>query len=99
MMSPGSIVSAGPASDSIDGFEVPLHRALSEPILLGGAPRGIAIINGTLAAALGLGLQQWIAGAVLWMAGHSLAIFAAKRDPDFAAVTIRHLRQKGHLSC
>ncbi len=38
------------------GFEVPLHRSLTEPILLGGAPRTVAIANGTLAAAVGLGL-------------------------------------------
>ena len=86
-------------SSHIVGFEVPLHRALTEPILLGGAPRSVAIVNGTLAAAVGLGLQQWIPGIVLWLAGHSLAVFAAKRDPDFLAVLIRHLRQKGELSC
>ena len=31
----------------VEGFEVPLHRALVEPILLGGAPRAVAIVNGT----------------------------------------------------
>ena len=86
-------------SAHLDGFEAPIHRSLVEPILLGGAPRGVAILNGTLAAALGLGLQQWIAGLVLWMVGHSLCVFAAKRDPDFAPVLVRHLRQKGHLAC
>jgi type IV secretion system protein VirB3 len=83
----------------IAGFEVPLHRALTEPILLGGAPRGIAIINGTLAAALGLGLQMWLAGLLFWVVGHTLSVFAAKRDPDFAPVLARHLRQRGHLAC
>ena len=83
----------------IEGFEVPLHRSLTEPILLGGAPRSIAIVNGTIAAALGLGLQMWLAGVVLWIVGHSLAVFAAKRDPDFATVLIRHLRQKGWFAC
>src|SRR3546814_6257314 len=53
----------------IEGFEAPLHRSLAEPILLGGAPRAIAIVNGTVAAALGLGLQQWIAGLVVWAFG------------------------------
>ncbi|WBO24331.1 VirB3 family type IV secretion system protein [Sphingomonas abietis] len=91
---------APPIGDNpVAGFEVPLHRALTEPILLGGAPHGIAIINGTLAAAMGLGLQQWIAGVLLWVAGHSLAVFAAKRDPDFAPVVVRHLRHKVWLSC
>ncbi|WP_206243644.1 VirB3 family type IV secretion system protein [Novosphingobium terrae] len=88
-----------PAQGSIEGFEVPLHRSLTEPILLGGAPRAIAIVNGTLAAALGLGLQQWIAGLAAWALGHTLAVFAARRDPDFATVLVRHLRQKGYLTC
>ncbi|WP_293976453.1 VirB3 family type IV secretion system protein [Sphingomonas sp.] len=87
------------AGAHIEGFEAPVHGALGSPILLGGAPRTIAIVNGTLAAAIGLGLQQWVAGLVLWAAGHSLAVFAARRDPDFAPVLIRHLRQRSHLSC
>lgn len=83
----------------LEGFEAPIHGSLGSPILLGGAPRGIAIVNGTIAAAVGLGLQQWIAGLALWAIGHSIAVFAARRDPDFAPVLIRHLRQKGHLAC
>ena len=83
----------------IESFEIPLHRSLTEPILLAGAPRTIAIVNGTIAAALGLGLQLWIAGLLLWVVGHSLAVFAAKRDPDFVEVLRRHLRQRTYLSC
>ena len=83
----------------VEGFETPIHASLGSPILLGGAPRGIAILTGTLAAAVGLGLQQWLAGLALWAVGHSLALFAGKQDPDFAPVLVRHLRQKGHLSC
>lgn len=90
-----SLHSAAP----IDGFEAPVYRSLAEPILLGGAPRAIAIFIGTLAAALGLGLQQWIAGLVVGAVGHSVAVMAAKRDPDFAPVLMRHLKQRGHFAC
>ena len=83
----------------IEGFEIPVHRALTVPILLGGAPRAVAILNGTLAAAVGLGLQQWIAGLVLFVAGHTLSVFAARRDPDFLPVLARHLRQRGWWRC
>ncbi|MBB5708360.1 VirB3 family type IV secretion system protein [Sphingopyxis panaciterrulae] len=83
----------------IAGYEAPIHRSLAEPILLGGAPRGLAIVNGTIAAAMGLGLQQWVAGLILWALGHTLMVFAAKRDPEFAPVLARHLRQKGELTC
>jgi len=83
----------------IDGFEVPIHGSLGSPLLLGGAPRGLAIVNGTLAAAVGLGLQQWLAGVLLWAIGHSLAVMAARRDPDFARVLLRHIRQRGYFGC
>jgi type IV secretion system protein VirB3 len=70
----------------------PLHRALTEPILLAGAPRALAILNGTLAAALGLGLRMWFLGIVWGLVGHGLSVWAAKRDPHFVDVARRHLR-------
>ena len=68
-------------AEPIAGFYAPVHRALTEPILLGGAPRAVAIVNGTLAAAVGLGLRLWIVGAAIWLIGHLAAVWAAKRDP------------------
>ena len=83
--------------DAIPGFVIPVHRALTEPILLAGAPRSIAILNGTLAAAVGLGLQLWLVGLLIWIAGHLAAVWAAKRDPLFVDVVRRHIRIPGHL--
>jgi type IV secretion system protein VirB3 len=79
------------------GFDAPVHRALTEPILLAGAPRAVAILNGTIAAAIGLGLRLWIAGLLLWAIGHVAAVWAAKRDPLFVDVVRRHLRYPQHL--
>ena len=61
----------------IPGFEVPLHRSLAEPILLGGAPRNVAILNGTLAAVVGLGLQLWLPG----LAQAAVAAGCVRRPP------------------
>lgn len=83
--------------EPVAGFIAPVHRALTEPILMGGAPRAVAIANGTLAAALGLGLRLWVAGLLLWFVGHMAAIWAAKRDPDFVEVVRRHVRIPSHL--
>ena len=80
-----------------NGFAVPVHRALTEPILLGGAPRGLAIANATLAGAIGLGLQLWIAGLAVFTLGHMAAVWAARRDPQFVEVARRHLRCPAHL--
>ena len=84
--------------DAVPGFSVPVHRALTEHILLGGAPRSIAIMNGTLAGAVGLGLRLWLVGLAIWAVGHLAAVWAAKRDPMFVDVVRRHLRIPGHLS-
>ncbi|GEM_PF-56369 len=76
----------------VPGFTVPVHRALTEPILLAGAPRAFAILNGTLAGAIGFGLQLWVAGIVLGLLGHVVAVWAARRDPLVVEVGRRHLR-------
>src|SRR5690606_23281233 len=68
--------------DAVPGFSIPVHRALTEHILLGGAPRSIAIMNGTLAGAVGLGLRLWLVGLAIWAIGHFAAVWAAKRDPQ-----------------
>lgn len=81
----------------IAGFHVPVHRALTEPILLAGAPRAFAIANGTLAAAVSLGLRLWLAGIAVWFVGHLVAVWAAKRDPQFIEVARRHLRYPSYF--
>ncbi|MGQ2948333.1 MAG: VirB3 family type IV secretion system protein [Blastomonas fulva] len=77
---------------TVPGYLVPVHRALTEQILLAGAPRGLAIANATLAGAIGLGLRLWIAGLVLCAIGHMASVWAARRDPHFVDVARRHLR-------
>ena len=81
------------------GYSVPVHRSLTSPILLAGAPRLATIVNGTLAAALGLGLQLWIVGLVFWIVVQGICVFAARRDPQFVDVLIRHVRHRGYLAC
>ncbi|CAN5380429.1 VirB3 family type IV secretion system protein [soil metagenome] len=80
------------AGDRALGFAAPVHRALTEPMLLAGAPRAIALVNGTLAAALGLGLRLWLVGVGVWLVGHGLAVWAARQDPLIFDVGRRHVR-------
>ena len=78
---------------AMEGFEIPIHKSLTEQILMGGVPRTIALINGTLVAALGLGLHSLLAFPVGILI-HLLALAATKADPDFFNCFRRHLRQK-----
>jgi hypothetical protein len=63
----------------IAGFTVPVHRALTEPILLGGAPRGLAILNGTWPPS---GPPSAIRSSSMWCAAicASPAIFPSEGD-------------------
>ncbi|WP_051335038.1 VirB3 family type IV secretion system protein [Bradyrhizobium sp. Ai1a-2] len=79
-----------------EGFELVLHRSLTEPILIGGAPRAAAILIGTLSAVLALGLRLWLVGLVLWVIGHSMAAWLAKRDPAFVEVAIPSTKGSSH---
>jgi type IV secretion system protein VirB3 len=85
------------AEAPIAGFHAPVHRALTEPILLGGAPRTVAIANGTLAGAIGLGLRLWLVGIAIWAAGHLISVWEARRDAQFVDVARRHLRYPHYL--
>lgn len=75
----------------------PIHQSLTEPILLAGVPREIAILNGTLAAALGLGLQSWFA-VPLCLVIHILAVMGTKKDKQFFDCFRRSLKQKNYYS-
>jgi type IV secretion system protein VirB3 len=84
---------------TVPGYEVPLHRALTEPILIAGSPRNFAILSGTLSAAVSLGLRLWLAGLLIWIACHGIAVWVTRKDPAFLTVLSRHARYKGVLAC
>ena len=84
---------------TLPGYEVPLHRALTEPVLLAGAPRTITILNATVAASIGLGLRLWIVGIVLWLVAQTVAVWATRKDPAFGHVLSRHVAHKAELTC
>ena len=77
----------------MEGFEIPIHRSLSEQILMGGVPRTIALLNGTMVAALGLGLHSLMAFPVGILI-HLLALAATRTDPHFFSCFRRHVKQK-----
>ena len=74
-----------------EGYTTPLRTSLTRPILMGGVPRGFAILNATIGAAIGLGLQQPLIALPLWMVLQGAAAWAATRDPWFLETWPRHL--------
>lgn len=80
----------------IEGYEVPLHKALTEVILLGGVPRTLAFLLWTTASAIGFGLHQvWVIPVAV--VAHMIFSLLAKRDPFFFEVFIRALKTPKQL--
>lgn len=77
------------------GYQIPIHNALTTPILLAGVPRRFAILNGTFFAAFLLGLHSLLAIPVFTIL-HLVAVVLTKRDPYFFQAMMRHLKQKAY---
>ena len=81
----------------MEGFEIPIHRSLTQTIMIAGALREITIVNGTLTAAIVLGMQSLLVlPLVLAIQAASLAI--SKHNPQFFATFRKQIRQKHYYS-
>ena len=79
-----------------DGYEIPLHTSITEPILMAGVPRGFAIACWTLVAAIGIPLGLFYISVPLGMIAHGIAAWFTRRDPIFFESLRRHLKQASH---
>lgn len=79
-----------------EGFEVPIHRSLTEPLLFAGLPPTFALLLWTLGMAVILGLYQlWFIPIQLGL--HLLFVHLTKNDPHFFEVFTRALRAQRRL--
>ena len=83
--------------DQPEGFEGPVNLSLTQPVLMGGVPRPFAIVNGTLTAALTLGLHVWWLGLPLGLLLHAGAVRLTQADPLWFDVFKRQLRCPKHM--
>ena len=75
----------------VPGYLAPVRQALTQPLLMGGAPRPYAILNGTLAAVIAFAGAPLI-GVAVGIVGHIVGVVLAKRDPDAIDVLKRAMR-------
>jgi type IV secretion system protein VirB3 len=82
---------------TIPGYEIAFHASLAQPITLAGVPRTVAILNGTTAAVLSLGLQvPWI-GVPAALVIHSIAFWLTSQDPYFFDLLFAHVKHRPYL--
>ena len=75
-----------------NGFEVPIHKSLTEGVKFAGVPREIALINGTLAMAFGLGAQSLLAIPV-GICIHAILAILTRKDSQILPVLLRNLKR------
>lgn len=81
-----------------EGYVIPLYVVLTQPRLIGGVPRELAICNLTLTMMVALSLRLWWIGIPLGVAVHTIAAILTRFDPDWWPIARRHLRQPNYLS-
>ena len=79
-----------------DGFSIPIHRSLTTPVMLGGLPRRIAILNGTVIISFVIGAHSlWI--LPVGVVSHLILYALHRRDPDILLVLKRNLSHPSSL--
>jgi type IV secretion system protein VirB3 len=83
------------ADNTPEGFELPVHRSLAEPMLMGGVPRGTAILllTGAAAGVQGLGLEGLIVVGPATFAAYLGMVSLCKWDPQIQSVFKRYWNQ------
>ncbi len=84
-----------------DRRTIPIHLSLIRPILLMGAERELALVSGIIAAVLVMSLGRivfTIAGVVFWSLSLAVLQKAAKADPQFSRVYLRHTRYRAYYA-
>lgn len=79
------------------GYQVPLHAAITQPVLFFGVPRTMGIIGLTFTLAVSLGLKVWFIGLPLGIAVHVVAVVLTRIDPYWFDVFRDHIKQPSHL--
>lgn len=75
------------------GYRLKVHDSLITPILFAGVPRRFAILNGTICAALVLGLHAFYMLPIFILI-HVMAALFTKKDPYLFDVVLKHIKQK-----
>ena len=77
--------------------KVPIHQALTQPILLAGAERELTILVSFMAAIVwvaGKDILSLVIAVIVWVVGNSLCRMAAKGEAQRTRIFSRHVRYK-----
>jgi type IV secretory pathway TrbD component len=78
------------------GFRIAIHRSLTEPIMMGGVPRSIALANGIAVVSFVLGAHNlWI--LPIGIITHLILVALHRRDKAILSILKRNLSKPPFL--
>lgn len=80
-------------NNEVQGYEVPIHRALTQPIYWMGVPRGLLFLE-VIGALLGGLIFKTFMVVVIAFFAHMLFRYLGTQDPDFLGVFFRASKHK-----
>jgi len=79
-----------------EGFRIPIHRSLAEPVMMGGVPRNIAIANGVAIVSCVLGAQNlWV--LPIGIISHVVLVALHRADKEILSILKRNLSKPSFL--
>lgn len=81
----------------IEGYEVPLHVALTQPPLFGGVPREFGIMTLVLTLVVAVGMRMWWLGLPAGLFLYAISAALTRSDVHWLAVLRVHLKQPSFL--
>lgn len=79
-----------------EGYRIAVHRSLTEPIMMAGIPRNIAIANGVATVSCVVGAHNlWV--LPLGLLSHVVLVTLHRRDKAILSVLKRNLDKPSHL--
>lgn len=75
-----------------DGFYMPVHKSITEPMLWGGVPRDFLIVNMTIGMAIGIMLKLY-PFLLVTFAAHVVAKMLTKKDALFFKALVKHIKE------
>lgn len=82
---------------TIEGYELPLYVAATQPLLFFGLPRELGILALVITLTITLGLRMWWLGIGSGIALHALCAALTRRDAYWLPVFRAHLKQPTFL--
>lgn len=86
-----------PSNEVIEGYEVPLYLAATQPPLFFGLPRELGAFALVVTLLITLGLGMWLLGVLSGAALHAICAVLTRRDPYWLPVFRAHLKQPTFL--